>query len=205
MAVESRKRAQNVQIWAPIWWAASVVLPIRAATDAATVKVTKKAAVRTVRSRAAANCTRMRCGDGRRGTPRRTRTARKSTPQAACAATLAIADPRMPSPTPNTSSADRAMLARFARPITTSGVRVFWNARIHPCAAAVTSTNGAPSDAIRIHRTAWAAAGVLPPAMACIAGAAAISSPAVRKMPSASASHVACTPTSSASSSCPAP
>ena len=60
MAVESRKRAQNVQIWAPIWWAASVVLPIRAATDAATVKVTKNAAVRTVRSRAAANCTRMR-------------------------------------------------------------------------------------------------------------------------------------------------
>ncbi len=169
--MESRKRAQNVQIWAPIWCAASVVFPMRAATEAATVNVMKNAAVRSVRSRAAENCTRMRWPDGRSGAPLRARMTRNTRPDAAWAVTFAIADPRMPIPAPNTSAADRAMLARLATPITTSGVRVSWSARIHPWAAAVTRTNGAPSDAIRIHSRAWAAAGVLPPAIAWIAGA----------------------------------
>ena len=72
--------------------------------------------MRTVRSRAAVNWTLIRGSEGRRGTPRRARMTRNRTPQAAWAVTLAIADPRIPIPAPNTSSAERPMLHEVGEP-----------------------------------------------------------------------------------------
>ncbi len=122
---------------------------MRAATAAAVVKAAKKDAVRSARSRAARICPRIRSRLGASGAPRRISRITNVAPEATWATTFAIADPSMPRPTPCTSTSDRQMLARLAMPSTANGVRVSWKPRIHPWPAAVTSTNGAPSVAMR--------------------------------------------------------
>ena len=106
------------QICAPIWWAASAASLVRAATDAATVNATKKATVRRPRSRADASWRRIRCHEGVRGAPRRTSSTRKTLPEATWATTLAMAEPRIPMSSPNTSTADRKTDAMLATPMT---------------------------------------------------------------------------------------
>ena len=112
----------------------------------------------------------------------------------------------MPSPKPRISVSESATLARFEATSTAKPVRVSWNARSQPCAAAITSMNGAPSAAMRNHVSASCSESLsLEPAIRRSAGPAASSSAIAQTVPSASASQVACTPTSSASGSCPAP
>ena len=170
------------------------------------VNAAKKASERRPRSRAApaaAACapTRARAAGGDARAARRTRRA------ATWETTFAIAEPSMPSPKPRISVSESATLARFAAARSTAEpVRVSWNARSQPCAAAVTSTNGAPR--LRCGTTSAPAAAQslsLEPAIRRSAGPAASSSAIARRCPAARASQVACTPTSSASGSRPAP
>ena len=118
MAVASRKSAVKNQSWAPIWCAASAASPVRAATDAATVNAMKNATVRSPRSRADASWRRIRAQEGASGAPRRASSTRNTLPDAVWATTLAMADPRIPRSSPNTSTAERHTEATFAMPIT---------------------------------------------------------------------------------------
>ena len=110
----------------------------------------------------------------------------------------------MPSPKPRISTSESATLARLEATSTTRPVRVSWNARSQPCAAAITSMNGAPSAAMRNHVSASCSEALSSePAISRSAGPATISSTTRQSVPSANASQVACTPTSSASSRWP--
>ncbi len=199
------KSAQNVHSCTPICWAASWALPMRAATPVAIVNAAKNASVRSERSRAAANCARIRSQLGASGAPRRARNTQKSTAEAVWATTFAIAEPSIPKPRPTIRISERQIDPTLATAITTSGVTVSWNARSHPCPAATISTIGAPRAAIRIHSTACPAAAVSPPPSSSTAGRAVSSITTISANPSPAASQVACTPTSSASSCRPAP
>ena len=148
----------------------------------------------------------MRAQDGASEDVRRTSRTTKTAAAATCETTFAIAEPSMPSPKPRISASESATLARLEATSTTRPVRVSWNARSQPCAAAITSMNGAPSAAMRNHVSASCSAALSSePAISRRAGPATISSATGAGCPSASASQVACTPTSSASSRCPAP
>ena len=104
------------------------------------------------------------------------------------------------------SAIESATLARLEATSTAKPVRVSWNARSQPCAAATTSMNGAPMAAMRNHVSASCSAALSSePAISRRAGPAKISSTTRQTVPSANASQVACTPTSMASSCWPAP
>ena len=112
------------------------------------------ASERRPRSRAARNCGTMRAHEAASAGVRRTSNATNTTAAATCETTFAIAEPSMPSPKPRISASESATLARFEATSTAKPVRVSWNARSQPCAAAITSMNGAPSAAMRNHVSA---------------------------------------------------
>ncbi len=119
---------------------------------------------------------------------------------------MAIAEPSMPRPKPRISVSESATLARLEATSTTRPVRVSWNARSQPWAAAITSMHGAPTAAMRNQVRACSSEALsCEPAIRRSAGPATISSTTARALPSATASQVAWTPTSSASSWEPAP
>jgi hypothetical protein len=133
-----------------------------------------------------------------------TSAAKNSTAEMTCATTFAIAEPSRPSPAPYTRTGHST--AEIALPASTyrNGFAVSCTPRIQPLPAMVTRISGAPNSAIRSQDTAATAISSLPERTRAIGQAS--SCPATStKSPTNSASHVACTPSRTASARRPAP
>ena len=206
IATESSASATRIQSWKPIWCAATCASPMRAATAAASRNAAVKASERRPRSRAARSCGGMRSEEGASGAPRRT--SRMHEVGRGGDLRDDVRDRRALDAEPE--AADQRERERDAREVgepehdeaacACPGTRAS-----SPGRRPITSMNGAPSAAMRnqsapARRQAW-----LPPAIRRSAGPAATSRTTAQTSPSASASQVACTPTSSASGRCPAP